>query len=265
MSSPAYPDWWEQAKPELHAAADDFLMRLEAKLEESPEKIVKRKNPFLFRTKTDDAQELVSALIDAFRSSSEEPIFGETLENMAVTICTHAKHGRKSGIEGIDLEYDEDRNTRVLVQVKSGTNWGNSSQNKALADRFAKATRILKQGKSVKHVRCIEGCCYGASGRKYKGNHEQIVGLEFWNEISEWPSTSAAILDILGRTEKKNLQAAVQQAQARVAKYLEEQCVLDASGKNIRWDQLLKLVLAPKRKRAKKSSDDDADAALQCS
>lgn len=260
MSTLDYPDWWTKAEPELRATAANFVARLEVKLEEPAERIVKRKNPFLFRTKTNDAQEFVSALIDAFRSSSEETLFGKVLEEMAATICKYAKHGRKSGIEGIDLEYDENHNTRVLIQVKSGINWGNSSQHKALRNHFSKAARILKQGDSVKNVRCIEGCCYGTSKHEHKGHHERIVGLDFWHEISGWPDVSTAVMDVLGNVGQANLNDATQRAQERVTKYLKEQDILDANGTDIYWERLLELVLAPKRPR--KSADDSTTAML---
>lgn len=46
-------------------------------------------------------------IVDAFLSSSEETMFGNVLEGIAIDICSHAKGGRKSSTESIDLEYDE--------------------------------------------------------------------------------------------------------------------------------------------------------------
>ena len=69
-------------------------------------------------------------VIGAYLSSSEETIFGGVLEKIAILICKHAKGGRKSSAEGIDLEY-ESNGERTIMQIKSGTNWGNSSQHKA--------------------------------------------------------------------------------------------------------------------------------------
>lgn len=41
-------------------------------------------------------------VIDAYLSSSEETIFGNILEDIAIIICSKAKQGYKSGIANID-------------------------------------------------------------------------------------------------------------------------------------------------------------------
>jgi len=52
--------------------------------------------------------------------------------------------GRKSGITNIDLEFDTD-GKRNIVTIKSGPNWGNSSQiAKTVADfKTAKKTNTI--------------------------------------------------------------------------------------------------------------------------
>lgn len=42
--------------------------------------LIKRKNPYLFRTKYETAEEIVRGLCDATISSSEETLFGNWLE-----------------------------------------------------------------------------------------------------------------------------------------------------------------------------------------
>ena len=54
---------------------------------------------------------------------------------------------KSSSAEGIDLEFDRD-GIRWLVSIKSGPNWGNSSQINKMRDNFKKATRIARTGKS---------------------------------------------------------------------------------------------------------------------
>ncbi len=70
------------------------------------QKILKRKNPYLFKAKNIlTAQDLVKNLLEAHLSSQEETIFGEFLEGLAIFICNKVHKGRKSSAEGIDLEF----------------------------------------------------------------------------------------------------------------------------------------------------------------
>jgi hypothetical protein len=91
-------------------------------------KILKRKNPYLFKAKyVLTAEQIVKGIVDAHISSNEETIFGDWLEGLAIFINSKVYGGYKSGITGIDLEFD-DNGIRNIVTVKSGPNWGNSSQ-----------------------------------------------------------------------------------------------------------------------------------------
>ena len=117
-------NWWSEAEPAAHDALDAFGQKVRDKLIAHPKQIIGRKNPFLFRARTvNGAEELSDAIISAYLSSSEETMFGNALEEIAIAICAAAKGGWKSGIESIDLEYDSSVNTRTIVQIKSGPNW----------------------------------------------------------------------------------------------------------------------------------------------
>jgi hypothetical protein len=90
--------------------------------------VLKRKNPYLFKAKyVLTAEQIIKALVDAHISSKEETLFGDWLEGLAIFINQKVYKGRKSGISGIDLEFD-DNNTRYIISIKSGPNWGNDSQ-----------------------------------------------------------------------------------------------------------------------------------------
>lgn len=134
------------------------LLRLEdLKLKQ----ILKRKNPYLFKAKNIlTAEALVRVLLDAHLSSQEETLFGDFLEGLGIYINAKTFGGRKSNAEGIDLEFDRD-GIRWLVSIKSGPNWGNSSQINKMRENFKKATRIARTGKSKLDVRAVNGCCYG--------------------------------------------------------------------------------------------------------
>ena len=56
-----------------------------------------KKNPYLFRAKNiTTANELIVNLLDAFLSSSEEKLFGDFLEELAVFIAGKTFNGHKS-------------------------------------------------------------------------------------------------------------------------------------------------------------------------
>ena len=239
------PGWWQDALPEMHATLEGFSAKLRKKLNERPEKILRRKNPFLYRVRHSEnasASELVTAIVDAYLSSSEETMFGDVLETLSIIICRYAKGGRKSGIENIDLEFDQVDGSRALVQVKSGENWGNSSQRKALVEKFGRASRVLRQGGVI--ARCIEGCCYGPSRHVHREHHEILVGDVYWQEISNWPGTSQAILTIIGEHADNGLHAPRREAHDKILQFFSEQNLL--SGNAINWNQLLRFVLRPK-------------------
>ncbi len=101
--------------------------------------------PYLFRCKKiNSAREFVQSLVDATLSSSEETIFGNTLEDIAIGICEHFSDGRKSIAEGIDLEFNR-ASALHIVSVKSGSNWGNADQRKRMSNNFTRAKQRYRQ------------------------------------------------------------------------------------------------------------------------
>lgn len=106
--------------------------------------VLKRKNPYLFKAKhVLTSEQIIKSLIDAHISSSEEGIFGDWLEGLAIFINEKVYGGRKSGITGIDLEFDSN-GTRNIVTIKSGPNWGNSSQIAKMRSDFTTAKKTLR-------------------------------------------------------------------------------------------------------------------------
>jgi len=161
-------------------------------------KILKRKNPYLFKAKNIlTAQDLVKTLLDAHLSSQEETIFGDFLEGLAIFINHIVYNGRKSSTEGIDLEFDKD-DVRYIVSVKSGPNWGNSSQINKMKDNFNKAKRILRTGNARLQVVAVNGCCYGRDNHPDKGEYFKLCGQSFWEFISGNENLYLEIIEPLG-------------------------------------------------------------------
>ena len=250
MPSP-HPEWWRRAEPDIHAAVREFATWMRDKVAEIKPHNLIVKNPYLFRARApEDAEQLASRLIDAFLSSSEETHFGDILEQVAIVICREARGGWKSSAYGIDLEYDDGpAPVRNIVQIKSGTNWGNSSQRKKLVSDFQSAAETLRQGSGQVVVQAIEGICYGPSGRKDFGSHIRLVGNAFWQEISGWPNTGRAVLTIVGHHASNGLSEVLDEARSNVVAYLQRSGA--ASNGRVDWDRLFDIIMMPTQERPK--------------
>jgi hypothetical protein len=165
--------------------------------------ILKRKNPYLFKAKyllTSEA--IIKGLVDAHISSNEETIFGDWLEGLAIFINGKVYNGKKSGITGIDLEFDHE-NRRYIVNIKSGPNWGNSSQIAKMIDDFKTAKKVLRTGNSKLNVIAVNGCCYGIDNSPDKGDYFKYCGQRFWEFISGSVNLYTDIIEPLGHKAKE--------------------------------------------------------------
>ncbi len=161
-------------------------------------KILRRKNPYLFKAKNITlAQDLVQILLDAHLSSQEETLFGDFLEGLAIFINKKVFGGWKSSAQGVDLEFDKD-GTRFILAIKSGPNWGNSSQIRKMKDDFRKAKQAIRSNNSNLHVTAINGCCYGRNAKPDKGDYYKYCGQTFWEFISGNPDLYLKIIKPLG-------------------------------------------------------------------
>jgi hypothetical protein len=166
-------------------------------------KVLKRKNPYLYKAKNViTAEQIVRGLLDAHVSSNEETVFGDWLEELAIFICGKVYMGKKSGIVGIDLEMDKD-NVRYIIAIKSGPNWGNSSQIGKMQEDFKRAARTLRTSNSQIQIRAINGCCYGRDGHPDKGNYFKYCGQKFWEFISANETLYTDIIEPLGWKAKE--------------------------------------------------------------
>lgn len=166
--------------------------------------LLKKKNPYLFKAKNITvAGDLVRNILDAFLSSSEEKLFGDFLEELAIFISGKNCGGRKSPATGIDLEFDNDE-TRYLVSVKSGPNWGNSSQQKKQELDFQTAVKVLKQSNRTLNVQPVLGICYGKVRTSYLRGYLKVVGQNFWYLISNDENLYTDIIEPLGYRAKQH-------------------------------------------------------------
>ena len=203
--------------------------------------VVKRKNPYLFKAKNiNTAQDFVKTILDAFLSSQEEGIFGGFLEGLAIFICAQVYGGQKSSAEGIDLEFERD-SIRYIVSIKSGPNWGNSSQVAKMRDNFRKAKRILSTNTSSANVVAVNGCCYGKDRRPDKGDYLKLCGQKFWEFISDDDNLYTDIIEPLGHQAKERNEQFMQEYAKVINKFTSEFigtfCDVDGS---IVWEEIVK-------------------------
>lgn len=167
------------------------------------ESVLKRKNPYLFKAKNVlTAEQIIKTLVDAHISSNEETIFGDWLEGLAIFINSQVFGGWKSGITGVDLEFDNE-GFRNIVNIKSGPNWGNSSQIRKMKDDFITAKKALRTSNSNVVIRAINGCCYGRDRKPDKGDYFKYCGEKFWTFISGDKELFLEIIEPLGHKAKE--------------------------------------------------------------
>ena len=167
------------------------------------EKVLMRRNPYLYKAKNlEIAHDFVKTLFDDFLSQQERTIFGHFLEELAIFVGKEIYGGNKSGIEGVDLEFFRD-NTHYIVSIKSGPNWGNSSEVKKQTELFSKAARTIRQSKKSKNVCAILGCCFGQERTIDKGNFFKYCGQKFWDFLSGDPQLYLDIIKPLGHEAQK--------------------------------------------------------------
>jgi len=166
--------------------------------------VLKRKNPYLYKAKyVLTADQIVKGIVDAHISSNEETIFGDWLEGLAIFINQKVYGGSKSGIAGIDLEFDRD-GIRYIVSIKSGPNWGNSRQIAKMKTDFTTSKRALRTSNSSLHVVAVNGCCYGKDNQPDKGDYFKYCGQQFWEFISGDPNLFTDIIEPLGHQARQN-------------------------------------------------------------
>ncbi len=146
----------------------------------------------------------MESLLDAFLSSSEEKLFGDFLEDLAIFVARKTCSGHKSSAPGIDLEF-EDEGIHYIVSVKSGPNWGNSSQHKQLETDLKKAATRMKQSKHGVNVQPVLGICYGKTRTNfYRDVALKVVGQNFWYLISKNKNLYTDIIEPIGFRAKEH-------------------------------------------------------------
>lgn len=157
-------------------------------------RIMKRKNPYLFKAKNiQTAEELVRYILDAFLSSQEETIIGNLMEELAVYVCSKIFNGYKAEqgkFKSVDLIFQR-KEKIYIVGIKSGPFWGNKDQKDRMKTNFKNAKKILKNMGESSKIIAVNGCMYGKDKNPYKvdkkdkdKSYYKYCGQEFWELIT---------------------------------------------------------------------------------
>ncbi|MCX6645895.1 MAG: PmeII family type II restriction endonuclease [bacterium] len=148
-------------------------------------KVLKRKNPYMFRAKgIPNVGELVGELLNAYVSSSDESMFGDEFFE---PICQAASNANIAASKGVDFII-ESSDSYQAISLKSGPNAFNSDQVSKLNQRFEEVEGSLRATlrRVKKYFVPIMGCGYGVvnseptSARKYF----KLAGQAFWTKIT---------------------------------------------------------------------------------
>lgn len=194
--------------------------------------LLKKKNPYLFRAKNlMVASDLIRDVLEAFLSSSEEKLFGDFLEDLAIFVAIRTINGHKSTAPGVDLEFIND-GVHYVVSIKSGPNWGNSSQQRRQEDDLKDAVKRLKQSNHTLNVQPVLGICYGSTKTSYLRGYRKVVGQSFWYLISEDPELYKMIIEPIGFQAKQYNEAFLQGKGGIINLFTQEfiQLFCDANG-----------------------------------
>jgi len=202
--------------------------------------VLKKKNPYLFRAKYMlTADDIVKNLTNAYLSSAEETMFGDWLEGLAIFVSSKTLKGWKSAVTGVDLEFDK-KGVRYIVSIKSGPNWGNSSQVKKMKEDFSKAKKTLRTSNSKLNIIAVNGCCYGIDNNPDKGEYFKYCGQDFWALISGYDELYLDIIEPLASKAKERNDEFQQLFAQMHNKFVEEFIADFCVDGRINWQKLVK-------------------------
>jgi hypothetical protein len=201
--------------------------------------VLKHKNPYLFKAKDlNTAPELIIDILNAYLSSSEEKVFGDFLERLAIFVSGKASGGYKSSAPGVDLEF-EDSGIHYLVSIKSGPNWSNSSSKREQILNFKKAVTVLGQSDPTTSIKPVIGICYGKAKTTFDGFYTNIMGQSFWKLISGDDNFYTRIIEPIGYKAKEHNDVFEQEKNKVINMFTKEFLDLFCDEGVINWEKLV--------------------------
>jgi hypothetical protein len=228
---------------------DFYARRLDGLSSLSLRKVLKKKNPYLYRALgVEKASEIVEQIMAAHISSSDETIFGNCFFE---PIARLAAGGKVADGEGVDFVLESP--TRFLaVAVKSGPNWGNADQHKRQSTNFdALRKRLFKLQKQFDPL-C--GQSYGQQSSEPTDNarYRRRSGQAFWEEITGdadfYLKLVRLMKDVPTKNRPKYRNLWDRSVNRFTAEFIEDFCQPDGA---IDWEKLIAFSSAKKIKSQK--------------
>lgn len=226
-----------------------YKARLEKIQELDLKKTLSRKNPYLLRAiGTEKASEIVEYLLNALLSSSDETIFGNTFVEPIAKIVSNGISASGSGVDFVI----ETNKKYSAYGIKSGVNWGNSSQKSQLRTDFEKIRKIMYKNQK-QFFDPVVGHAYGKKNTPFnpKTGWRDISGQEFWKELTGDPDFYLKLIRVMEEYPQKHKLEFKKKWEAMINKFTQEfttdYCNEDYS---INWDKLV--ILVSKTKELKK-------------
>lgn len=199
---------------------------------------LKRKNPYLFRAVgVQKASEIVEGLLEAYMSSSDEGIFGDSFFEPLAKIVSG---GVVAPSEGVDVAIETDTKYTAIA-VKSGPSVFNVQSKKKQALDFKALENRLR--KLQKYFDPIVGYAYGCKQQKRKNtsSFRELAGQSFWYEITGDQDFYLKIIRLMKDKPQKHLPEYKKAWDAAVNRFtfefIKDFCFEDG---NINWDKLTK-------------------------
>lgn len=231
----------EQLENLIAAGLEEFYRRRLAMLEKLQlKKVMRRKNPYLFRALgIEVAAEIVQRLLQDFVSASDETIFGDAFFE---PIAREASGGKVSDARGVDFVLEKPKRY-TPVALKSGPNIFNASQRKRQDDEFRELrSRLVKIHKQFDPLLAY---AYGKRIREASGKwiFRELSGQVFWTEITGDPDFYLKIIrlmeDIPARHRKQHQEEWAKAVNRFTAEFITLFCFKDG---RIDWEKLVKFV-----------------------
>ncbi len=222
-----------------------YASRLTALQKLSLEKVLQKKNPYLYRALgIEKASEIVEQIMTAFVTSSDETIFGNVFFEPIAKI---AAAGQVAPTEGVDFALEKS-DRYLAVAVKSGPNWGNADQHKRQSTNFdALRKRLYKLNKQFDP---LVGQAYGQQCSEPTDNSRfrRRSGQAFWQEITGDPDFYLKLIRLMKNVPERNrpkFRAEWDQAVNRFTRdFMADFCRKDGS---IDWERLVAFNSSVKR------------------
>jgi len=201
------------------------------------DKILKRKNPYLYRAKgINNAGQIVGGILSAYITSSEETVFGNCFFEPIATVVSG---GQKAVTEGVDITVDKN-NTIYSIAVKSGTSVFNSDSRKRQEQNFQSAQKRAQQA----HKAYIPVVGYGYGKKRIMTGKEkfylELAGKDFWEWLTGDAEFYTKIINYMGTRPDdyvKEFEVAYSRAENRMIRdFTLKYCKEDGS---IDWNRLL--------------------------